>query len=176
MGGVTGLYYYGARYYDPITSLWVNVDPSWSKPGQIARSPYTYVGDNLAVYVDPDGHQQQEGPINITQRSLDEHVLPRHTESGVEEYKGKSKFNVSTKAQITALVKLADASKGVEQDNGLFKRKVDAGRDIGKYKKESGGPRGGVSTSTLIVITDKKGKLITAYPGPPKRNNNRNRR
>lgn len=23
----TGLYYYGARYYDPKTSLWLNVDP-----------------------------------------------------------------------------------------------------------------------------------------------------
>ncbi|MEO6000540.1 MAG: SpvB/TcaC N-terminal domain-containing protein [Chitinophagaceae bacterium] len=172
----TDLYYYGARYYDPRTSLWVSVDPSWSKPSQIARSPYVYVGDNPVVYVDPDGLQEQEGPINITQRSLDEHVLPRHTVSGDVNYENKSKFNVNTKAQITALVKLANGVKGVEQDNGLFKRKVDAGRNIGKYRKEYGGPRGGVSTSTIIVITDKKGKLITAYPGPPKRNNNRNRR
>ncbi|MEJ7914241.1 MAG: RHS repeat-associated core domain-containing protein, partial [Chitinophagaceae bacterium] len=172
----TGLYYYGARYYDPRSSLWVSVDPSWSKPRQIARSPYVYVGDNPVVYVDPDGHQEQEGPINITQRSLDEHVLPRHTESGVEEFKAKSKFTASTKADITAIIKLADGSIGVEQDNGLFKRKVDAGRSIGRYKKAYGGPRGGISTSTLIVITDKKGKLISAYPGPPKRNNNRNRR
>ncbi len=55
MGGVTGLYYYGARYYDPITSLWVNVDPSWDAPDQVNKSPYIYVMDNPVIYVDPDG-------------------------------------------------------------------------------------------------------------------------
>ncbi|MDQ6889881.1 MAG: hypothetical protein M3Z56_06365, partial [Bacteroidota bacterium] len=52
----TGLYYYGARYYDPRTSVWENVDPSWGKPDQIDKSPYAYVGYNPVVFVDPDGH------------------------------------------------------------------------------------------------------------------------
>ena len=171
----TGLYYYGARYYDPRSSLWVSVDPSWNTPRQIARSPYAYVGNNPIVYVDPDGHQEQEGPINITQWSLTNHVLPRHTESGVKEYEGKSKFYATTQQDITAVIKLADNAKGVQQEeNGLFKRKVNAPNNIGKYKSQGGGGAG-VPTSTLIVITDNKGKLITAYPGPPKKNNNYNK-
>ncbi len=49
----TGLYYYGARYYDPRSSVWLNVDPlasdfpSWT--------PYHYVHDNPINLIDPTG-------------------------------------------------------------------------------------------------------------------------
>ena len=49
----TGLYYYGARYYDPKTSIWLSVDPLAEKYPSI--SPYVYVANNPMVYVDPDG-------------------------------------------------------------------------------------------------------------------------
>ena len=55
----TGLYYYGARYYDPVTSIWENVDPSWDLPNQISTSPYAYVQNNPISYVDPDGSQKE---------------------------------------------------------------------------------------------------------------------
>ncbi len=49
----TGLYYYGARYYDPTTALWLGVDPLAEKyPGV---SPYVYCAGNPVKYVDPDG-------------------------------------------------------------------------------------------------------------------------
>ncbi len=49
----TGLYYYGARYYNPATALWLGVDPLASKyPGV---SPYVYCVGNPVKYVDPDG-------------------------------------------------------------------------------------------------------------------------
>jgi RHS repeat-associated protein len=49
----TGLYYYGARYYDPKTSIWQSVDPLTEKmPGW---SPYNYVEDSPIVRTDPDG-------------------------------------------------------------------------------------------------------------------------
>ena len=49
----TGLYYYGARYYNPSTALWLGVDPLASKyPGV---SPYVYCMSNPVKYVDPDG-------------------------------------------------------------------------------------------------------------------------
>ena len=49
----TGLYYYGARYYNPATALWLGVDPLASKyPGV---SPYVYCMSNPVKYVDPDG-------------------------------------------------------------------------------------------------------------------------
>ena len=49
----TGLYYYGARYYDPRVSLWLNVDPLAEKYPNI--SPYTYVANNPIKFVDYDG-------------------------------------------------------------------------------------------------------------------------
>jgi len=49
----TGLYYYGARYYDPMTSLWLSVDPLCDrKPYQ---SSLIYCSNNPIVYIDPDG-------------------------------------------------------------------------------------------------------------------------
>jgi len=49
----TGLYYYGARYYDPKTSIFLNVDPLAEKYPNI--SPYTYVANNPINAIDPDG-------------------------------------------------------------------------------------------------------------------------
>lgn len=49
----TGLYYYGARYYDPVTSVWQSVDPAALKmPGW---SPYSYSFNNPIRHSDPDG-------------------------------------------------------------------------------------------------------------------------
>ena len=49
----TGLYYYGARYYDPKVSLWLNVDPLAEK--YPTMSPYIYVANNPINAIDPDG-------------------------------------------------------------------------------------------------------------------------
>lgn len=53
----TGLYYYGARYYDPTASLWLSVDPMANKyPGW---SPFNYTMQNPVKFVDPDGKQSE---------------------------------------------------------------------------------------------------------------------
>lgn len=49
----TGLYYYGARYYDPRTSIWLSVDPLAEKYPN--TSPYTYCNNNPINLIDPDG-------------------------------------------------------------------------------------------------------------------------
>ena len=49
----TGLYYYGARYYDPRTSLWQSVDPMAEK--YAGSSPYIYAGNHPVNAMDPDG-------------------------------------------------------------------------------------------------------------------------
>ena len=49
----TGLYYYGARYYDPRVSIWLSVDPMAEKfPNS---SPYNYCLGNPINLIDPDG-------------------------------------------------------------------------------------------------------------------------
>ena len=53
----TGLYYYGARYYDPVLARFISPDtivPSFSSPQSFNR--YSYVYNNPLLYVDPDGN------------------------------------------------------------------------------------------------------------------------
>ena len=49
----TGLYYYGARYMNPVTSLWYGVDPLAEK--YLMTGAYVYCSDNPIVLKDPDG-------------------------------------------------------------------------------------------------------------------------
>jgi len=53
----TGLYYYGARYYDPAIGRFVSADsivPDPSNPQDLNR--YSYAGNNPLLYTDPTGH------------------------------------------------------------------------------------------------------------------------
>jgi len=60
----TGLYYYGARYYEPTISRWMSADPAGfalSNPNRSgysiieAANWYAYVSNNPVIYVDPTG-------------------------------------------------------------------------------------------------------------------------
>lgn len=51
----TGLYYYGARYYDARVSAWVSVDPLAEKYPNM--TPFGYCGNNPIKHVDPDGRK-----------------------------------------------------------------------------------------------------------------------
>ncbi|WP_430614141.1 RHS repeat-associated core domain-containing protein [Flavobacterium sp. JP2137] len=53
-----GMYYYGARYYDPKTSIFVSVDPLAEQfPGW---TPYHYVHNNPINLIDPTGMSAEE--------------------------------------------------------------------------------------------------------------------
>ena len=54
----TGLYYYGARYYDPRTSVWLSVDPLAEK--KLWMSSYVYCSNNPVMKIDPDGRSDIE--------------------------------------------------------------------------------------------------------------------
>ncbi|MCV6628790.1 MAG: GH-E family nuclease [Flavobacteriaceae bacterium] len=65
----TGLYYYGARYYNPKVSLWLSVDPplinghylNFNHDGGVLNTfnlgSYIYCRHNPVIYYDPDGNQ-----------------------------------------------------------------------------------------------------------------------
>ncbi|MBL0192235.1 MAG: hypothetical protein IPQ18_13045 [Saprospiraceae bacterium] len=50
---LTGLQYFGARYYDSRISIWYGVDPMAEKYPQY--TPFNYTLDNPISLVDPDG-------------------------------------------------------------------------------------------------------------------------
>ncbi len=63
----TGLYYFGARYYDPKISLWYGVDPMASK--YPTHNPFNYTLNNPINFIDPDGnsvHTDDEGCVIAT--------------------------------------------------------------------------------------------------------------
>ena len=49
----TGLYYYGARYMNPIASIWYGVDPLTEK--NVSSSSYFICNGNPVTYIDPNG-------------------------------------------------------------------------------------------------------------------------
>ncbi|MGE1175971.1 RHS repeat domain-containing protein [Pseudomonas sp. BW7P1] len=59
---VTGLYYYGARYYAPWLCRWVSADPARDADG---LNRYAFVGNNPLRYVDPSGGTKAESVIML---------------------------------------------------------------------------------------------------------------
>jgi RHS repeat-associated protein len=47
-------YHYGARFYDPAIGRWHSPDPMAEK--YISQTPYSYVGNKVTTYIDPDGN------------------------------------------------------------------------------------------------------------------------
>jgi len=67
----TGLYYYGARYMNPVTSLWYGVDPLAEKYSN--SGGYVYCVDNPIILHDIDGKEWKihtskgkDGKINVS--------------------------------------------------------------------------------------------------------------
>ena len=54
----TGLYYYGARYYDPRLGTWISCDPLEENHYEI--SSYCYTGNNPVRYSDPNGEDWRD--------------------------------------------------------------------------------------------------------------------
>jgi RHS repeat-associated protein len=59
----TGLYYYGARYYDARTSIWASVDPLAEKYPN--ASPFIYCANNPVNLIDPDGRSWTDPDGNV---------------------------------------------------------------------------------------------------------------
>jgi len=83
----TGLYYYGARYYNPRLSIWYGVDPLAEKfPNW---SPYVYVKNAPVTHIDPDGMEALRWPPKTNWQTMHkediDHLYPKSgSEAGFE--------------------------------------------------------------------------------------------
>ena len=69
----TGLYYYGARYMNPVASLWYGVDPLAEKYVEIGS--YIYCHNNPIILFDPDGMEDKDKKTKALEAiSLFEHT------------------------------------------------------------------------------------------------------
>jgi len=55
LDAATGMYYYGARYYDPRISIFISVDPLAERYRNVGG--YVYVANNPTMFIDPDGRK-----------------------------------------------------------------------------------------------------------------------
>src|SRR5690606_33966065 len=60
LDAATGMYYYGARYYDPRLSIFISVDPLAEK----TMTPYQYVSNNPIMRIDPTGMEDHDYTLN----------------------------------------------------------------------------------------------------------------
>src|SRR5690554_412440 len=58
----TGMYYYGARYYDPRISIFISVDPLAEQ--FVGWTPYHYVHNNPVNLIDPTGMSAEGPPVH----------------------------------------------------------------------------------------------------------------
>ncbi|MFI6603637.1 SpvB/TcaC N-terminal domain-containing protein [Nonomuraea sp. NPDC050536] len=90
----TGLYYYGARYYDPRTAVWQSADPALPDvtPGSKDLSAYLYARGNPIKYTDPDGRSPTI-PAHYHPTPVHDHQPSGQWESVVQQdLKGRSGF------------------------------------------------------------------------------------
>ena len=70
----TGLYYYGARYYAPWLSQWINPDPAGTADG---LNLYAFVGGNPIGYIDHQGlGKNKVEPASTTSQAPDAPIEP----------------------------------------------------------------------------------------------------
>ena len=106
----TGMYYYGARYYEPRISLWMSTDPLQEKYENI--SPYIYCANSPIRYTDPKGMEVEADELSMKNISYtltkQEAKYVRFDKNGVLDKKRLNKSK-STSENMTALKALANS-------------------------------------------------------------------
>ncbi|WP_228458398.1 RHS repeat domain-containing protein [Chryseobacterium hagamense] len=164
----TGLYYYGARYYNPRLSVWYGVDPLAEKmPGW---SPYVYAFDNPVRYTDPDGR----APNDIVYFNM----------LGQEIYRIKSNTEFRTFVQASTFseivggqTSIAPVGSGISgffveaQMPNIIQTRTQSGEDVSGPKYQVNDYQIAASThlsnnelnSGTMIVGDKNGNLVKAW-------------
>ena len=149
----TGLYYYGARYYDPRLSLWMSTDKSAIiAPGY---SPYTFCKNNPNIMVDPNGNF----PIFINGRTSND------TERGSASYWSMGLLEVVKQktGYYYSQFKYVDGNQGFWPSSrfnaGIAQGKADAAAIYAVLKSSA---KDGVITEQLQIISHSRGSAFAS--------------
>jgi RHS repeat-associated protein len=161
----TGLYYYGARYYDPRVSIWMSVDPLAEKyPNQ---SPYSFIGGNPISHIEVDGrywvgtngkavavHINKDGSLRVGRNASAD--LKRMV--GLINGSGSKTASEQFKKLSSNGTKINFKIEKDEVNNGLFGLHQAHDKD-GKVLNWEGNGTTGKFSGTPEYITGKDGKL-----------------
>ncbi|MNX88886.1 tRNA nuclease WapA precursor [compost metagenome] len=144
----TNLSYFGARYYDAKTSLWLSVDPLKEK--MPSHGAYVYAFNNPLGFVDPDGRFP---------------ILVNGKVSGDKERANSSYWNSKIRSTISKQTGYSESSfKYVDGDQGFWAgSRIKAGAAKGKsdaaniYARMKKNMKGGKITEQLQFITHSRG-------------------
>lgn len=104
----TGLYYYGARYYEPRVNIWLSVDPLAEK--YPSMSPYIYCANNPIIYIDFDGRDIVYFDINgnelVNKRVSSNTIFKTY----VSKNKANTSFNMAPMPNVIPMKGKADTS------------------------------------------------------------------
>ncbi|MFT3679262.1 MAG: SpvB/TcaC N-terminal domain-containing protein [Ferruginibacter sp.] len=183
----TGLYYYGARYYDARNSLWLSVDPMAEKyPG---LSPYNYCLNNPVKMVDPNGKEvvipnsKDRAAITkmINSKALGEFAIDKSGKLYQAKSTGNSKkYSTYYRDQIAASIKseykieIEIAPKTIKPGLGEDKKSMirEEGGTVYDVDKQAGGGvtfsgKGADITNQLVVISGNKNENLKDTEGNP---------
>ena len=83
----TGNYYYGARYYEPKSSIWMGVDKLTT--GRPDLTPYNFVAGNPIRLIDPDGNWHQDS-AGVWIADQNDNAWTLHEDAGIGFNEAKS--------------------------------------------------------------------------------------
>src|SRR5690554_1170349 len=144
LDAATGMYYYGARYYDPRISIFVSVDPL----AEETMTPYQYVHNNRIMFTDPTG--MRADPIHDTQGN----VIGDDGKTDGKAYVVKGKVEKQVKKATekgeyyTGDLELGKNGASIPTGN-TFNSVVSSVEDTEANKVENGGHRSEEHTSEL---------------------------
>ncbi|MBK6698375.1 MAG: RHS repeat-associated core domain-containing protein [Saprospiraceae bacterium] len=162
----TGLYYFGARYYDPRISLWYGVDPMAEKYPQFGA--FVFTANNPITYKDPNGKEiiiGEEGYIFVPGK----------------DYQGEDKFVSETDKALQLLYKHKNLGQMNEKGGNVFDFVGNKDKNVNITNAEdpngnSNVPYGNVDYTddkgTKIMFDTKTGIKVNALSATDKKNPN----